>query len=52
MRDRDVEEPAALAVRQLRDMIAPPPTNTSAKVPTNSATKWRQASRMVSGGWM
>ena len=25
-------------------MIAPPPTNTSANVPMNSAVKWRQAS--------
>jgi len=28
-------------------MIAAPPTNTSAKVPMNSATKWRQESRMT-----
>src|SRR5687768_7975877 len=31
-------------------MMDPLPTNTSAKVPTNSATKWRNESRMTGGG--
>src|SRR5687768_12619723 len=31
-------------------MIAAPPTNTSAKVPMNSATKWRRLSRMSGPG--
>src|SRR5688572_30042919 len=31
------------------ETMAAPPTNTSAKVPTNSATKWRRLSRMGAG---
>ena len=45
MRQRDFDEPACRA-RRLRVMIAAPPTKTSANVPMNSATKWRQASRI------
>ena len=49
VRERDVHAPRPAPRACGLVMIAPPPTNTSANVPMNSAAKWRQASFMRSG---